>query len=45
MMSDQGSHFLNDTIWELTQDFMIHHQNKSPYHPQANGMVELSIKF
>jgi transposase InsO family protein len=41
-MSDQRSHFLNYTIQQLTQDFMIHHQKSTPYHTQANGMTETS---
>jgi len=39
-MSDQGSHFMNKTIQHLTQEFMIHHQKRTPYHPHDNGMVE-----
>jgi transposase InsO family protein len=40
LISDRGFHFLNNTIQELTQVFMIHHKKRTPYHPQANGMVE-----
>jgi transposase InsO family protein len=39
-MSDQGSHFFNYTIQQLTQELMIHHQKITPYHPQSNGTVE-----
>jgi hypothetical protein len=36
-VSDQGSHFINDTIKMLTQEFMILHRKSTTYYPQANG--------
>lgn len=44
LVSDQGGHFLNEVIRELTQKHMILHKKSSTYHPQANGQAESSNK-
>ena len=37
LVSDQGSHFLNKVVHELTTMYMIIHKKSSVYHPQSNG--------
>jgi transposase InsO family protein len=34
LMSDQGTHFINSTIQEMLEEFEIHHQKNTPYHPR-----------
>lgn len=40
LVSDRGSHFVNEMIAELTAHFKIDHRFSAPYHPQTNGQTE-----
>jgi len=44
-MSDQGTHFINNTIKAMPEEFEVYHQKSTPYHPQANGTVESFYKI
>jgi hypothetical protein len=45
IVTDHGSHFRNHMMTELRKKLGFHHENLSPYYPQANGQVKRSIKF
>lgn len=45
LMSDRGTHFLNETMSVMLKEFHDYHQNTTPYHPQANGTVEAFNKI
>ena len=39
LINNQGTHFFNQLIEELTEEFEIQHMRTIPYHPQANGAI------
>jgi len=40
LVSDRGTHFLNEVIESMTERFQIDHRKTTPYHPQTNGQTE-----
>ena len=42
IISDGGSHFNNSHFLALLKKYRVHHRITTPYHPQANGQVEVS---
>ena len=44
-MSDQGTHFIKNTIRAMIEEFEVYHQKSTPYHPQENGIVKSFINI
>jgi transposase InsO family protein len=44
LQTDNGSEFVNTLLHELTEVYGIDHRLITPYHPQANGLVERANK-
>ncbi|CAN6685842.1 unnamed protein product [Malus baccata var. baccata] len=42
LISDEGSHFCNQTIEALLKKYNVKHKVSTPYHPQTNGQAEVS---
>jgi hypothetical protein len=40
LISDRGTHFINEAIEEMTTLFNINHRKTTPYHSQTNGQTE-----
>jgi transposase InsO family protein len=45
LMSAQGTHFINNTIKAMNEEFEVYHQKSTPYNPQANGTMEAFNKI
>ncbi|KAL3691076.1 hypothetical protein R1sor_004727 [Riccia sorocarpa] len=45
LVSDQGGHFLNGVIEELTTHYQVKHRFSTPYYPQCNGQAESTNKI
>ncbi|KAL1563637.1 hypothetical protein AAHA92_06077 [Salvia divinorum] len=42
IISDQDTHFCNQTIEALMKKYGVHRRLSTPYHPQSNGQAEIS---
>ena len=40
LVSDQGTHFINKIVHELSTYYVVVHKKSTPYYPQANGLAE-----
>ena len=45
IVSDRGSQFLNEVIFNLLENFMVIHKKFASYHPQANGQAKSTNKI
>ncbi|CAM6094034.1 unnamed protein product [Calypogeia fissa] len=40
LVSDHGTHFLNNTVATLTEKYRVKHWKTTPYHPKCNGLTK-----
>ena len=45
LTNDQGSHFLNTVIHDLTEHYVMVHKKSTQYYSQANGLAECTNKI
>ena len=45
IINDRGTHFINEVIHYLLDEFMVIHRKLAPYHPQANGQAKITNKI
>ena len=44
LVSDQGTHFINELVHSLTDTFQIKHRKSTTYYPRCNGQAESTNK-
>ncbi|XP_016177970.1 uncharacterized protein LOC107620303 [Arachis ipaensis] len=44
LVSDNGTHFVNQRVWGVLEQYQIKHHKSSPYYPQGNGQAEATDK-
>ena len=45
LVSDQGPHFINDVVANLTSHYTVMHRRSTSYYPQENGLAESTNKI
>ncbi len=45
IVTNQGTHFINDVIRYLINHFILKHINSTVYYPQGNGQLESTNKI
>jgi hypothetical protein len=45
LISEQCTHFINNTIKAMIDEFEVYHHKSTPYHPQENGIIEAFNKI